>query len=183
MVPPGRLPAAGGTDYSLQREGKGKTHQGHIYITSIPHCNRGVKGGGAPHEDEKTELRKADADKTKSQSVQGVQGRFYLSSHFLLTRFYAKNVGNGYMCPAQPAQAPPERITRCKIRCFLPCTRCTTGARRQRPGAGLRRQTGSCIVQNADFNTLYFTDSGFWGQVCSFMSILDFVIFSLRFSL
>lgn len=82
LVPPGRLPAAGGTDYSLQREGKGKTHQGHICITSIPHCNRGVKGGGAPHEGEKTKIRKADADKTDNQYVQGVQGRFYLSSHF-----------------------------------------------------------------------------------------------------
>ena len=42
----------------------------------------GVKGGGAPHEGEKTKIRKADADKTDNQYVQGVQGRFYLSSHF-----------------------------------------------------------------------------------------------------
>ena len=96
-------------------------------------------------------------------------------------------------------------LKKCEKRVYVPCTPCTSstrayhqmqnkmlstlhalhngGARRPRPEAGLRRQTGSCIVQNADFNTLYFTDSGFWGQVCSFMSILDFVIFSLRFSL
>ena len=54
-------------------------YQGHICITSIPHCNRGVKGGGAPHEDEKTELRKADAIKTGNQSVQGVQGKTIFS--------------------------------------------------------------------------------------------------------
>ena len=124
---------------------RAKRIRGHICITSIPHCNRGVKGGGAPHEDEKTELRKADAIKTGNQSVQGVQGRFHLFLHFLLSDFFAKNVRNGYMYPAHPAHAPPERISRCKIRCFLPCTRCTTGARRQRPGAGLRRQSGTRI--------------------------------------
>ena len=39
--------------------------------------------------------------------------------------FEQKNVRNGYMYPAHPAQAPRARVSRCVIRCFLPCTRCT----------------------------------------------------------
>lgn len=54
-------------------------YQGHICITSIPHCNRGVKGGGAPHENRKSKIRKADALKTENQSVQGVQGKTIFS--------------------------------------------------------------------------------------------------------
>ena len=40
-------------------------------------------------------------------------------------QFSAKNVRNGYIYPAHPAQAPWENISRCRKRCFLPCTRCT----------------------------------------------------------
>ena len=59
----------------------------YLSYTYHPPCNRGVKGGGAPHEDEKTELRKADAIKTGNQSVQGVQGKKHLFSHFIITDF------------------------------------------------------------------------------------------------
>ena len=113
------------------------------YLSYIyrPPCNRGVRGGGAPHENGKSKIRKADAIKTGNQSVQGVQGRFHLFLHFLLSDFFAKNVRNGYMYPAHPAQAPWENISRCGKRCFLPCTRCTKGEGRQsRPARGEMRR-------------------------------------------
>ena len=115
------------------------------YLSYIyrPPCNRGVRGGGAPHENGKSKIRKADADKTENQSVQGVQGRFHLFSHYLLSDFLQKNVRNGYMYPAHPAHSPPERISRCKIRCFLPCTSCTRytkgEGRQSRPARGEMR--------------------------------------------
>ena len=126
LVPPGRLPAAGGTDYSLQREGKGKTHQGHICITSIPHCNRGVKGGGAPlcgrgkQNFEKLMRIRQTINMCKVCRVETI------FSHTIYYQiFEQKNVRNGYMYPAHPAQAPRARVSRCVIRCFLPCTRYT----------------------------------------------------------
>ena len=62
------------------------------YLSYIyrPPCNRGVRGGGAPHENGKSKIRKADAIKTGNQSVQGVQGRFHLFLHFLLSDFLQK---------------------------------------------------------------------------------------------
>ena len=116
----------------------GKAHQGHICHTSIAHpVIGGLRGGGAPHENGKSKIRKADADKTENQSVQGVQGRFHLFSHYLLSDFLQKNVRNGYMYPAHPAHSPRVHISRCGKRCFLPCTRCTKGEGRQsRPARG-----------------------------------------------
>ena len=121
-----------------------KANLGNICHTSIAHpVIGGLRGGGAPHENGKSKIRKADADKTENQSVQGVQGRFHLFSHYLLSDFLQKNVRNGYMYPAHPAHSPPERISRCKIRCFLPCTSCTRytkgEGRQSRPARGEMR--------------------------------------------
>lgn len=135
-------PTGVGERFTLGGEGDSIAHQGaYLSYTYHPPCNRGVKGGGALHVGEKTELRKAGVIKAGNQSVQGVQGRFHLFLHFLLSDFFAKNVRNGYMYPAHPAQAPWENISRCGKRCFLPCKRYTKGEGRQsRPARGEMRR-------------------------------------------
>ena len=64
--------------------------------------------------------------------------------------FEQKNVRNGYMYPAHPAQAPWEKISRCGKRCFLPCTRYTGEAEAEPDGtrgdaATPHKMTRQCI--------------------------------------
>ena len=78
-------PTGVGERFTLGGEGDSIAHQGaYLSYTYHPPCNRGVKGDGAPHVGEKTELRKAGVIKAGNQTVQGVQGRYTRFSHFLL---------------------------------------------------------------------------------------------------
>ena len=104
------------------------------YLSYIyrPPCNRGGgKGGGAPPM--RTGNLKAEKLmrlrlKTSLCKVCRVKLSFLTLFNY---QFSAKNVRNGYIYPAHPAQAPWENISRCGKRCFLPCTRCTKGEGRQ----------------------------------------------------